>query len=514
MSRFQYPPNIRIIRVMCSGRVEPHFVLKALRFGADGVLVTGCHPGDCHYVSGNEKTQVRVESVMQMLDTLGIETERVKLAWISASEGQRFAQIVTEFVEHIQKLGPNGFVEEGTVPTRDCDGQEKTGFEYCVECNKCASSCPITRVDSTYSPSTNVFSKSIIPYEDGTYLPRAYDCLTCGLCSQRCPSGVKYEELIRTERSKAREAGDAGNCAHGQALELISDFQTENELVQKRLEWISDGLEISDKGEVLYFVGCLPYFEHALFNDAPAENELSKIGHNMLDIARSTITILNRAGTIPVVLPDERCCGHDSLWTGDAEKFKELASINIENIRSSGAKQVVVACAEGYRTFKLDYPKFFGDLDFEVLHTTEFFSRLIDEGELVPDKPMPIVATYQDPCRLGRHSKVFDAPRKILTSVPELELVEFDRAGRDSDCCGGPNGWINCGALTRLIQYEKFREVVSKGASTLVTACPKCLVHFKCAANSRLPTDLLESNIEFLDINVLLDLATGGGGGS
>ena len=512
VSRFQYPSDIRIIRVMCSGRLELHFVLKALRSGADGVLVTGCHPGDCHYISGNEKTQARMGNVSRILSTLGIEPERVRLEWISASEGQRFAQVVTDFVGHTRKLGPNRLVPEITGPVGYEDGGGKTGFEYCIECNKCASSCPITRVDSTYSPSVDVFSKSIVPREDGTYLPRAYDCLTCGLCSQRCPSGVKYEELIKAERSKARAAGDVGNCAHGETLELISDFQTKSDLRQRRLGWISDGFEISSKGDLLYFVGCLPYFEHALFNDAPAESGLSKIGHEILDIARSTMALLNRAGITPTVLPDERCCGHDSLWTGDEEKFRKLASINIENIKDSGAKQVVVACAEGFRTLKMDYPKFFGDLGFEVLHTTEFFSGLVEEGKLVPNRPLPIVAGFQDPCRLGRHSNVIDAPRKILNSIPELELVEFDMAGRDSDCCGGPNGWINCGMLTRLIQHQKFREIVSKGGNTLVTACPKCLIHFKCAANSRLPSDLSDSKIEFSDINVLLDIATRGEG--
>jgi Fe-S oxidoreductase/coenzyme F420-reducing hydrogenase delta subunit len=497
---------------MCSGRIEPHFILQALRAGADGILVTGCHPGDCHYISGNEKAQVRMDSVKSILDTLGIKPERVRLEWISASEGLKFAQVVTDFVKHIQKLGPNSLATKaGNNPGVHEAREEKTGFEYCIECNKCASSCPITRVDDTYSPSVNVFSKSIKTREDRTTLPRAWDCLTCGTCSQRCPSGVKYEELIRAERSRARAAGDNGHCAHGEALELISEFQTEGNLTQKRLGWLSEELNISNEGDVLYFVGCLPYFEHVLFNDAPEGSDLAKIGPEILNIARSTVTLFNRAGLTPVVLPDERCCGHDSLWKGDEETFKELARINIENIKSSGAKQVVVACAEGFRTLKLDYPKFFGELDFEVLHTTEFFSRLIEEGKLVPSQSLPIVVAFQDPCRLGRHAQVFDAPRKILNSIPDLKLVEVGLEGRDATCCGGPNGWINCGQLTRLIQFQKFREMVSKGANTLVTACPKCLIHFECAANSRLPSDLSENKIELSDINVILDLATRGG---
>jgi len=107
VSRFQYPPNIRVIRVMCSGRVDPSFVLKALKNGADGVLVSGCHIGDCHYISGNEYTQERFERLHRILITqLGVDPKRVRLEWVSASEGKRFAEVITEFTNQIKELGP------------------------------------------------------------------------------------------------------------------------------------------------------------------------------------------------------------------------------------------------------------------------------------------------------------------------------------------------------------------------------------------------------------------------
>ena len=107
VSRFQYPPNIRIIRVMCSGRVDPVFVLKALKNGADGVLVSGCHIGDCHYITGNEYTQERFERLHNILiKQLGVDPKRVRLEWVSASEGKRFADVITEFTNQIKELGP------------------------------------------------------------------------------------------------------------------------------------------------------------------------------------------------------------------------------------------------------------------------------------------------------------------------------------------------------------------------------------------------------------------------
>jgi F420-non-reducing hydrogenase iron-sulfur subunit len=107
VSRFQYPPNARIVRVMCSGRVEPQFILRAFELGADGVLVTGCHIGDCHYISGNEKAQKKVEATKELIDQLGLDGRRLHLEWISASEGSKFAATMKDFAEDLKALGPS-----------------------------------------------------------------------------------------------------------------------------------------------------------------------------------------------------------------------------------------------------------------------------------------------------------------------------------------------------------------------------------------------------------------------
>jgi F420-non-reducing hydrogenase iron-sulfur subunit len=112
-SRMKYPPNVRVIRVMCSGRVDPQFILKALADGADGVLVAGCHPGDCHYSKGNYKTVRRMKLLKKLLDQYGIENERVRLEFVSASEGGKYAKIVNEMVEQVRSLGPNPYARGG-----------------------------------------------------------------------------------------------------------------------------------------------------------------------------------------------------------------------------------------------------------------------------------------------------------------------------------------------------------------------------------------------------------------
>jgi F420-non-reducing hydrogenase iron-sulfur subunit len=109
ISRCQYPTNVRIIRVMCSGMVHPNLVIEALTKGADGVVMCGCHPGDCHYQEGNLKAERRAEAITLMLQDFGIEEERFKLAWVSASEGPQFAKLMTEFTEQVKKLGPSPY---------------------------------------------------------------------------------------------------------------------------------------------------------------------------------------------------------------------------------------------------------------------------------------------------------------------------------------------------------------------------------------------------------------------
>ncbi len=106
VSRFQYPTSIRIIRVMCSGRIQPALILDAFNHGSDGVLVCGCHIGDCHYISGNEKAEERIKKTKNLLDLLRIETERLRLEWISSSEGAKFADVVKDFTEQLISLGP------------------------------------------------------------------------------------------------------------------------------------------------------------------------------------------------------------------------------------------------------------------------------------------------------------------------------------------------------------------------------------------------------------------------
>ncbi|UCH98287.1 MAG: hydrogenase iron-sulfur subunit [Candidatus Aminicenantes bacterium] len=111
VSRLQYPPNVRIIRVMCSGMVHPNLVIDALTKGADGVIMCGCHPGDCHYIEGNLRAEKRADAIALLLEDFGLEEERFRLEWVSASEGPKFARVMKEMVDTIKELGPSPYSE-------------------------------------------------------------------------------------------------------------------------------------------------------------------------------------------------------------------------------------------------------------------------------------------------------------------------------------------------------------------------------------------------------------------
>jgi heterodisulfide reductase subunit D len=280
---------------------------------------------------------------------------------------------------------------------------------------------------------------------------------------------VRFVDLIRELRRATYGAEFAGNCSHGGAMQSLMKLMTAPELNQDRLAWVTDDLKTADEGDVAFFVGCAPYFD-AFFTELEADT---------LEGAKSAIKLLNALGVEPVVLPDERCCGHDLLWGGDVEHFEKLARRNVELLRAKRVNTVVFNCPECYYTFKADYVNALGALPFEVKHLSEFLAERA--GELNFDADEAENVTFQDPCRLARFAGVVDAPRKVLAAAG-VELAEMARSGKSAVCCAG-NGWLNCDRFSKEVQLERLREARATGATTLVTACPKCEIHFRCAMN-------------------------------
>jgi len=345
----------------------------------------------------------------------------------------------------------------------------ETGAYSCLDCGKCTAVCPISRYDPDYSPRL-VVHNALSGRRDGLLRgSQLWSCLTCALCEERCHSAVRYCELIKALRAEAHVLGETGECTHGGALQSLMHIMTADSLRQDRLGWLSKGLRTVATSDTLYFVGCQPYFD-ILFSD---------LGVHTLDAARGAVALLNRLDIVPALMPNERCCGHDLLWAGDVEHFVRLAEHNVKEIRKTKARRVVTTCPECYLTLKAEYPRYVGELSFEVVHLSQLLAGAVANGEL-KFRRLKRRVTYHDPCRLGRASGIYDEPRAILEAIPGLELVEMARSRAAALCCG-TQAWMNCGATNKQIQAERLREATATAADILLTACPKCQIHLKCA---------------------------------
>ncbi|MGD9099530.1 MAG: (Fe-S)-binding protein [Anaerolineae bacterium] len=395
----------------------------------------------------------------------------------------------------------------------------ETGVFRCLECGKCTAICPISHYDRLFSPRRTV-GRALMRHDEALLSDdRLWTCFTCLHCSQVCPAGVAYADLTLSVRTEARRLGAATVCTHGETIHAWMRMMMVPGLRQNRLGWLEedrcarrrtaarDGgritqheLRVSEDSDTLYFVGCAPYYG-VLFEP---------LGVDGNGIARSTVQALNALGIEPQVLADERCCGHDLLWEGDEEGFRTLAELNAALIRQSGVKRIVTSCPECARALKIDYPAHGIKLDVEILHLAELLANgqmgtraLAGSAREWANGQIPQHATrvtFQDPCRLGRHMGVYDAPRQVIQGLG-LELVEMQRHRRNALCCG-TNGWTHCAIANKAIQVDRLREARATGADVLVTACIKCQIHLKCAMQDQQLGD--EIAIEIKDLATLV----------
>jgi len=222
-----------------------------------------------------------------------------------------------------------------------------------------------------------------------------------------------------------------------------------------------------------------------------------------LKIPKAVIGLLNQKEIEPVVLKDEKCCGHDSLWQGDLETFEKLAKYNVKLFKDAGVNKLIFSCAEGYNTWKYQYKELFdngSDFGFEIYHISEYIIKenLLDELTFpFMDK---IKVTYHDPCRLGRMSKVYDAPREIFAKLPFIELVEMENNKQDAICCG-VSAYVACNINSKLHQGARIKEAIDTSAEYLITSCPKCLAHFNCYLDEH---QELKTQIKVVDLTSFL----------
>jgi Fe-S oxidoreductase len=358
----------------------------------------------------------------------------------------------------------------------------------CLECGKCTSICPAHRADPSFTPRGLVKQGLLSNYEDMPSEASMWSCITCRLCKEVCVSDVDIPEFVRAIRTEAQTTDNRAHETHGGIVQAMDALMEDPALKQDRLWWLEDDMKvhIDTKGEVLLFTGCSPHYD-IIFRDFDRN----------ADIPRAAVRILNAIGVIPVLLSNERCCGHDELWTGKEASYERLRALNTRAIEATGAGTIVTPCPECAHALKG-----FG-LEAEVLHLSQFLAEHLPKDRL---QGLDIGSlAFHDPCRLGRYLGEYEAPRELLRAIPgpELKQLQFER--QISHCCG-VNAWINCTEGSRRLRHDRLKEAQEAGAELLVTACPKCRIHFNCyLSNDRV--DPVDVKVE--DLTVLLAKALG-----
>jgi len=343
----------------------------------------------------------------------------------------------------------------------------------CYQCGKCASVCPWFQV-GTYEflvfrfPLETVLgliASSEEKEELAKEVDKIYRCVGCEACVDQCPLGVNIPNILRSARRILVDFGSYPDPLKAVVRKIRNVGNPLGEPREKRAGW-TKGLKVEEYRsgmEVLYFPCCIPAY------DSRAQK-----------IARATAKILEMGKiTYGILGPRENCCGETVRRIGAENSFRELAKSNISEFKNAGVGKILVTSPHCYNTFKNEYPEF--GADNEILHTTQFFSHLIEEGKLVPKNKYPKKVVYHDSCRLGRQNGIYEEPRNILRSIPGLELVEVEDFSRNlSLCCGAGSGglFMDWPVGERMVDI-RLKQLLDTGADVIAVACPYCLNMFE-----------------------------------
>lgn len=312
-----------------------------------------------------------------------------------------------------------------------------------------------------------------------TAIETVFKCLLCGNCKEHCimffmAPLVDTFEIFKAMRADIFDAGlpiPKGIAKLGTAIEKEHNiFEQPN---AERTAWVTSDIKVSENAGTVYFPGCVAAYKKP-------------------EIAQATAKILNKAGIEFSLLDGEEwCCGDPLFLTGQLPLARMVVEHNAKMLEESGAKRVVTACAGCYRTLKQEYPKVLGrELKLKVVHVSELLADLIGKGELKL-KGVDAKVTYHDPCELGRHCGVYDAPRKVITSIPGVELVEMLRNGNGAWCCGAGGGvkaaWPD---LAVELAGDRIKEAEDTGAKIILSCCPTCEWNLEDAISSEQKPEL------------------------
>lgn len=362
-------------------------------------------------------------------------------------------------------------------------------FDQCIKCGLCLASCPVCKemLLEKYSPRGKIqlaryYSQGDLDLSDH-YREIFSKCLLCGACSVTCPSGVDLKKVFVHMREQIVNKEGLHPTMERVVQSLLENRNISDLDNLERGEWrdflddLPDHMYEKQKAEALYFVGCVASF-------FPSVQTIPEKLVQILDAADVDFAILGG---------EEWCCGFPLIGAGVADKVEQLKRHNLEKVRALGAKRMIFSCPSCYQTWTEHY-----DTDLELFHSTQFMEKLIKDDTILL-KEMNMRVTYHDPCDLGRSSEVYDAPRKILKSIPGLTFVELEKNRAQSVCCGGGGNLEMADSnLSGAVAQKKIEEIQKADAKTVVTSCQQCVRTIKSRARAQ------KIDLNVLDITELV----------
>jgi len=382
-------------------------------------------------------------------------------------------------------------------------------FYTCTECGRCADNCPANTVGRPLSPMEITLKIREQAYESvpifntkkgdnnkennlsiiGNIISpdEIWSCTTCGACEEECPVFIEYIDKIIDLRRHMVESAMIPKDFQDALMKFEKTGNPFGKPPAKRADWVKELDDISvkiieegDKVDILYFVDSYASFDPQI-----------------QQIAMAIVRGLNKAGVNFGILGSrESDSAHQVKRIGEEGLFQFLMEENMEIFKSCSFNEIVTTDPHAFNALKNDYP---GHLN--VKHYTEFFLPLIENGHLKASRPLDDgqkIYTYHDPCYLGRHNGIYEAPRKILASIPGINIVEMEKNRDRSFCCGGGdiNLWYDIEQEEMRMGEKRVAMAYEAGATVIVTACPFCLLNFDDA----IKTSGLEGKIEVVDL--------------